>query len=124
MSRRDGSTPMIRGDEQVRAWVEGFPELDGRPELLREITRSGRRAKSFRRALFKKLDMLYQVPFIPDTGTAQTALRLIYQHCKVDLLHYWEGRVSDAALCQAVSCLKDRRRRMEREIRRGPGKAG
>lgn len=113
-----GSFPMIRGDEQVEGWLSQFPEIDSRPDLLSAITRPGRRAKSFRGSFFKKMNMLYQVPFIPDDSVAVTVLRLAHQQAKEDLIEYWEGKIPNAAFCQSVSALKERYRRMLKEIRR------
>lgn len=110
------SLSMIRGPEQVESWRDNFPELEGRRELIWQLTKPGRRAKSFRHALFSKMDRLYQIPFIPDDSTALHCLRLAHQDAKRDLLDYWEGRVPNAAMCQAVSCLKDRFKAMHSEV--------
>jgi hypothetical protein len=103
----------------VEGWLGTFPELDGRPELLAALTAGTRLARSFRRALFKRLEVLHQVPFIPDDHLASHVLHLAYEHDKATFLGSWEGRdgLRRAAVAQAVSALKDAYRNSVSEIR-------
>lgn len=103
----------------IIGWLTSFPALRGRDELILKLQEPTREAQKFRNDLFKRLMLLDQILFIPNSHAALHILNDQYKTLKSEFIERWEyslGYEDHKSMCQAVSCIIDTYKEIKRLI--------